>query len=182
MQPTMVIEQQKESLELVRNVRVWRKAEVILAAMRKTKKANRGLKAWWPEEERVRIWVLEQYAVGRGWSTVQLLLHAQVVDKEMNINDFAGGPLWCYRFMQGNRLSIRARTMMCEKLPADFQAKADSFREYVRKYVTEHNLTPDHIINMDEVPLTFDIPMGRSVAKKGRLRSDIYSGKYGTTQ
>uniref|UniRef100_A0AAR2J5P4 HTH CENPB-type domain-containing protein n=1 Tax=Pygocentrus nattereri TaxID=42514 RepID=A0AAR2J5P4_PYGNA len=139
-------------------VRDWRKAEVSLTAMKKTKKANRGLKARWPQlEERVRTWVLEQ----------RLRLHAQVVAKEMNINDFAGGPSWCYRFMQRNRLSIRARTTMSQKLPADFQAKVDSFREFVEKHVTEHNMTPDHIINMDEVPLTFDIPMGRSVAEKG---------------
>ena len=35
-------------------VRDWRKAEETLIAMKKTKKANRGLKARWPElEERV---------------------------------------------------------------------------------------------------------------------------------
>lgn len=49
--------------------------------MKKTKKANRGLKARWPQlEERVRAWVLEQRAAGRGLSTVQLRLHAQKCD------------------------------------------------------------------------------------------------------
>lgn len=157
-------------------VRDWRKTEVTLTQMKKTKKANRGLKARWPElEERVHRWVLEQRAAGRGLSTVQLRLHAMVVAKEMNIpvNDFAGGPSWCYRFMQRNRLSIRARTTLCQKLPADFQAKVDSFREFVKKQVTEYNVSPDHIINMDEVPLTFDIPMGRSVAEKGQKSVNI---------
>ncbi|XP_072220783.1 zinc finger MYM-type protein 4-like isoform X2 [Leuresthes tenuis] len=112
-------------------VRDWRKAEVNLAAMKKTKKANRGLKARWPElEERVHRWVLEQHTAGRGLSTVQLRLHALALAKEMNINDFAGGPSWCYRFMQRNHLSIRARTTVCQKLPADFQAEVDSFREF----------------------------------------------------
>lgn len=155
-------------------VRDWRKAEATLTAMKATKKANRGLKARWPElEERVHRWVLEQRAAGRGLSTVQLRLHAQVVAKAMNINDFAGGPSWCYRFMQRNRLSIRARTTMCQKQPADFQAKVDSFCEFIQKHVSEHNVTPDHIINMDEVPLTFDIPMGRSVAEKGQKSVNI---------
>ena len=94
---------------------------------------------------------------------VQLCLHALVLAKEMNINEFAVGPSWCYSFMQCNHLSIRAQTPVCQKLPADFQAKVDSFREFIEKQVTEHNVLPDHIINMDEVPLTFDIPMGRSV-------------------
>lgn len=75
--------------------------------------------------------------------------------------------------MQRNRLSIRARTTVSQKLPADFQAKIDSFREFVEKQVTEHNVTPDHIINMDELPHTFDIPMGRSVAEKGQKSVNI---------
>ena len=113
--------------------------------------------------------MLEQYAAGRGLSTVQLRLHAMVVAKEMNtpVNDFAAGPSWCYCFMQRNRLSIRGRTTLCQKLSADFQAKVDSFSEFVEKQVTEHT-SSDHIINMDKVPLTFDIPMGRSVAEKGQ--------------
>lgn len=142
--------------------------------MKKTKKANRGLKARWPQlGERVCQWVLEQHAAGKGLSAVQLRLHAQVVAKAMNIKDFAGGPSWCFRFMQRNRLSIRARTTVSQKLPADFQAKIDSFHEFVDKQVTEHNVTPDHIINMDEVPHTFDIPMGRSVAEKGQKSVNI---------
>lgn len=107
-------------------------------------RAMHGLKPRWPQlEERVCIWVLEQHTAGRGLSTVQLRLHAQVVAKELTINDFAGGPSWCYRFMQRNRPSIRARTTMSHKLPVDFQAKVNSFREFVEKHVTEH-VTPDH--------------------------------------
>lgn len=104
---------------------------------------------------------------------MQLCLHTMVVAKGMNINDFAGGPSWWYPFMQRNRLSIRARTMLCQKLPTDFQAKVDSFREFIDKQATEHNVTPDHLINMDEVPLMFDIPMGRSVAEKGQKSFNI---------
>ncbi|KAK7890944.1 hypothetical protein WMY93_022907 [Mugilogobius chulae] len=133
-------------------VRDWRKAEATLTTMKKTKKANRGLKARWPElEERVHKWVLEQRAAGRGLSTVQLRLHARVLAKEMDIDEFVGRPSWCYRFMQRKSLSIRARTTMSQKVPADFQAIVDSFREFVEKQVNEHNITPDHIINMDKV-------------------------------
>ena len=112
-------------------MRDWRKAEVNFTAVKKTKKANRRLEARWPElEERVHRWVLEQRTVGRGSSTVQLRLHALLLAKEMNINNSAGGPSWCYRFMQRNRLSIRARKTVCQKLPADFQAEFDSFRVF----------------------------------------------------
>jgi len=46
-------------------VRDWRKAEVHLTAMKKTKEANRRLNARWPElEERVHSWVLEHCTAG----------------------------------------------------------------------------------------------------------------------
>uniref|UniRef100_A0A8C6LYY3 SLX9 ribosome biogenesis factor n=1 Tax=Nothobranchius furzeri TaxID=105023 RepID=A0A8C6LYY3_NOTFU len=72
--------------------------------------------------------------------------------------------------MQRNRLSITARTTVSQNLPAGFQARVDGFGEFVEKQITEQNMTPDLIINMDEVPLTFGIPMGpkcwRKSAKK----------------
>lgn len=136
-------------------VRDWRKAEFTLTLMKKTKKANRGLKARWPElEERVHRWALEQRAAGRGWSTVQLRLHALVVAKEMNIHNFAGGPSWCYRFMQRNRLS-NARTTLCQKLPAHFQAEVDSFREFVEKQ-------PSTSVRFADVACQTDQPVPRS--------------------
>ena len=36
-----------------------------------------------------------------------------------------------------NRLSIRARTTVCQKLSADFQAEVDSFREFIEKQVLD---------------------------------------------
>ncbi|KAK1876233.1 Pogo transposable element with KRAB domain [Dissostichus eleginoides] len=89
-------------------VRDWCKAEATLISMKKTKRANRGLKARWPElEQRVHTWVLGQKAAGL--STVKLRLHAQGVAKEMKIIDFAAGPSWCLRFMKRNHVSIRAK-------------------------------------------------------------------------
>ena len=74
-------------------MRDWRKAELNLTAVKKTKEANRRLEARRPElEERVHRWVLEQRTAGRGSSTEQLRLHALVLAKEMNLKDFAGGP------------------------------------------------------------------------------------------
>lgn len=67
-----------------------------------------------------------------------------------------------------NHLSIRARTTVCQKQPADFQAQVDSFREFVEKQVIEHNVTLVHITNMDEVPLTFDFPKAEVSQRKGK--------------
>lgn len=68
---------------------------------RKTDNANGRLKTWLPKlEEWVRRLVFEQQAADRGLSTVHLRLHAQVIAKEMDINDFAGRPSSRYHFMQ----------------------------------------------------------------------------------
>lgn len=156
-----------------KNLRDWRKAEAMLSSM-KTKKANRGLKPRWPElEERVHQWVVEQRVAGRGLSMNRVRLRARVIAKEMNFKDFDGGPSWCYRFMHRNHLFIKARPKMCQKLPLDFQAKIDSFRAFVEKEVTTQNVLSDHIINMDEVPVTLDIPLSRTVAKKGQKSVSI---------
>uniref|UniRef100_A0A3P8W7B6 HTH CENPB-type domain-containing protein n=2 Tax=Cynoglossus semilaevis TaxID=244447 RepID=A0A3P8W7B6_CYNSE len=154
-------------------VRDWRKTEACLIAMKKSKKANRGLKARWPElEQRLHRWVLDQGAAGRHPSTIQLRLHAQLIAAEMNITDFAGGPSWCYRFMHRfmhrKHLPSTAPTTMFQNLPPDFQVQFDSFRVFVKEQVTAHHVLPDHIINMDEVPITFDIPIKQSVAEKGQ--------------
>jgi hypothetical protein len=42
---------------------------------------------------------------------------------------------------------------------ADHVEKLQSFRTFVQKQIAEHKIRNDNIINMDEVPLTFDIPM-----------------------
>ena len=138
-------------------VRDWCKAEATLVSMKKTKRANRGLKARWPElEQRVHTWVLGQKAAGL--STVKLRLHAQGVAKEMKIIDFSAGPSWCFRFMKRNHVSIRAK--MSQEV-TDSQAKMDRFRAFIEKEVAPHHVSSDHIIHMQEVPLTFDLPMSQ---------------------
>ncbi|KAL1470946.1 hypothetical protein MTO96_040171 [Rhipicephalus appendiculatus] len=135
--------------------------------MKSTKKANRGKKARWPDLEcSLRTWVLQQRAEGRGLSTVQLRLKAKDLAAETNAVGFNGGPSWCFRFMRRNQLVMRAHTTVCQKLPDDFQAQLERFSSFVREEVAKNNVSASHIVNMDEVPLTFDIPLGRSVTEK----------------
>ncbi|KAK6178249.1 hypothetical protein SNE40_013057 [Patella caerulea] len=55
---------------------------------------------------------------------------------------------------------------MAQKLPADFEEKLASFRTFVQTKIREIGLRDSDIINMDEVPLTFDIPMNRTIDAK----------------
>ena len=41
------------------------------------------------------------------------------------------------------------------------------FGTFVQKQIADHKIGNDNIINMNEVPLKFDIPMNRTVEQKG---------------
>ncbi|KAK3549935.1 hypothetical protein QTP86_016788 [Hemibagrus guttatus] len=64
-------------------------------------------------------------------------------------------------------LSIRARTTVAQQLPADYKEKLAIFRTYCSNKITDKKIQPNHITNMDEVPLSFDIPVNHTVEKKG---------------
>lgn len=54
---------------------------------------------------------------------------------------------------------------MCKNLPAVFKDKLERFQAFARNAI-EDDIGDSHIINLDEVPLAFDIPMKRSVEPK----------------
>ena len=92
-------------------VRRWRHQREELSQCNKTTKAFRGNHSRWPELENfLEDWVNTQRAGGRGVSTVQMRLKARAIASEMKIENFKGGPSWCFRFMQRKALSVRART------------------------------------------------------------------------
>ncbi|KAK6299839.1 hypothetical protein J4Q44_G00298720 [Coregonus suidteri] len=149
-------------------VRKWRKQEDDLRQVNKTKQSFRGNKARWPQlEDKLEQWVVEQRAASRSVSTVTIRMKATALARDMIIDEFRGGPSWCFRFMEIRNLSIRTRTTVSQQLPKDYQEKLVTFRAYCKKKITEKKIRPEHITNMDEVPLTFDIPMNRTVEKTG---------------
>ena len=149
-------------------VRRWRSQRDQLTRCSKTTRAFRGKNAKWPElENELEDWINTQRADGRGVSTVQIRLKARAVASAKNVPNFLEGPPWCFRFMRRKGLSIRARTTICQQLPPDFVEKLANFRNFVNERIAEDLIGPQDIINMDEVPLTFDLPLTRTVNKKG---------------
>ncbi|XP_027891620.1 uncharacterized protein LOC114155757 isoform X2 [Xiphophorus couchianus] len=149
-------------------IRRWRQQEVELNKCQKTRKAFRGNESRWPElEDALEDWVKTQRAGGRGVSTVQIRLNAKSIARQMNIDNFNGGPSWCFRFMRRKNLFTRARTTLCQRLPPDYQEKVTNFRQFVETKIVENAIGPDNIINMGEVPLTFDMSLTKTVNKTG---------------
>uniref|UniRef100_A0A8C5WM40 HTH CENPB-type domain-containing protein n=1 Tax=Leptobrachium leishanense TaxID=445787 RepID=A0A8C5WM40_9ANUR len=105
-------------------VRKWRKQEDALHQVKKTKLSFRGNKARWPQlEDKIEQCVIEQRTAGRSVSTVSIRLKATAIARDMEINDFRGGPSWCFRFMKRRNLSIRTRTTISQQLPKDYEEK-----------------------------------------------------------
>jgi hypothetical protein len=67
--------------------------------------------------------------------------------------------------MRRNNLCIRSTSSVGQKLPDDWEAKAEKFRLYVKEDLCV--VDPAHFGNMDEVPFSFDLPGPRTVHLKG---------------
>ena len=69
--------------------------------------------------------------------------------------------------MKRQQLSIPTRTTLCQQLPADYKEQLAGFRSYCKRKISEKNIQLHCIVNMDEVPLTFDMPLMRTVEHTG---------------
>jgi len=149
-------------------IRRWRKQEDELRQAKKSRKSFRGNTPRWPElEDALKHWVLEMRSVGRSVSTVSIRLKAKTLAKELGIMNFSGAQSWCTRFMKRNNFSIRSKTTLAQRLPADFEEKAGIFREFCHTKIAEKNIHQDCIFNMDEVPIPFDMPANRTIEQIG---------------
>uniref|UniRef100_A0A8C3TNX7 HTH CENPB-type domain-containing protein n=1 Tax=Catharus ustulatus TaxID=91951 RepID=A0A8C3TNX7_CATUS len=105
-------------------VRKWRQQEDNLRLAKKTK-VFAGIR---------------QDAAGRSFSTVAVRIEAKAIANEMGIEDFKAGPSWCFRFMKRRQLSIRTRTTVCQRLPADYEEKVAMSRSYCKSKTAENNI------------------------------------------
>lgn len=148
------------------SVREWRSQRVLLSALPAAKRARRKRKEFWPDlEQELKDWVCLQRSEGKGVSTVSLKFKALQMAREKNIVNFKGSNCWCDRFMKRNRLSVRAITSTGQKLPENWQVKVEEFHLFVGQ--ATNGVEPSQIGNMDEIPMSFDMPTKFTVDVKG---------------
>ena len=82
------------------------------------------------------------------------------------ITDFAGATSWCERFMRRNGLCMRTKTTIAQKLPREYERKIIEFHKYVINMRKKLCFEIGQLANMDEVPLTFDVPSNKAVDVK----------------
>jgi hypothetical protein len=73
--------------------------------------------------------------------------------------------------MRRNNLCIHSTSSVGQKLPEDWEAKVQKFRLYVKENLC--GVDPAHSGNMDEVPISFDLPGSRAVRLKGAKEVSI---------
>ena len=154
------------------NVRLWRKSKENLEKMPRLKRANRGKKAAWPELEiDLLAWITEKRNNGLAIlpSLVRLKALELAKDEKYNITEgqFKAGNHWCQRFMKRNALSLRQKTTLAQRLPADYEEKIVRFHRFIIDRRKEHSYPLHLIANMDETPLTFDMPPNRTINNMG---------------
>uniref|UniRef100_K7FWM6 DDE-1 domain-containing protein n=1 Tax=Pelodiscus sinensis TaxID=13735 RepID=K7FWM6_PELSI len=140
-----------------KSVREWRNEEGELEKLHPRKRAQRGQKAKWPNlEENLLRWVRSQRERA---IIVAILLKAQVMAMEQKIYDFTWGSAnLVYKFMWQRKLTVRTRTSSGQRLPNDWETKMHDFKVFVHKEIQKLGLTASNIFNMNEVPMSFDIP------------------------
>ncbi|CAI9739892.1 transposable element with KRAB [Octopus vulgaris] len=105
-------------------IRVWRQQEEQLMRAQKGKHNLRCPAPHWPElEDDIKTWMLDERNSGRSVSTKMIIHEAMRVAEQRGIQNFAGTEGWCYRFMKRKGLSIRTKTSIAQKMPADYEEK-----------------------------------------------------------
>lgn len=116
-------------------------------------------------EQYLKKWVFDKRTSGHQVSGTSILLEARKQALALEIDGFKGSPKWIFSFMKRNGFVRRAITSTGQNLPHDWEAKAASFREFVTCH--KNGLALHQVGNMDEVPVTFDLPSNFTIEKKG---------------
>jgi len=95
-----------------------------------------------------------------------ILIEARRLAIEMSITDFAETTSWCERFMRRNGLCMCTKTTIGQKLPREYERKIIEFHKYVINMRKKLCFEIGQLANMDEVPLTFDVPSNKAVDVK----------------
>ena len=118
-------------------------------------------------DEELAEWVLHQRDLQRPVSTIMLKAKAKVIIGS-SYPSFKASSGWAQKLMRRHSLTLRAKTSISQKLPADLEAKLEKFLKQVRGQRKAYEYPAEMILNMDETPLYFDIIPGRTLSSKGK--------------
>ena len=86
---------------------------------------------------------------------------------EKKPSDFVASVGWRTRFMSRHKFCVSARTKLAQKLPSQLEDKVEVFQRYIIQVCKRHEFDLSQIGNMDETPISFDLPSNYTVDRKG---------------
>lgn len=152
-------------------VRGWRKIKDKLKDTNVSRRAFRGAKCGKYPEVDVDVCNYVEKVRNNGFCVTYDMIQckAREVARNKNIPEelFQGSRGWALRFMRRHNLSVRRRTSICQKLPADYTEKVVQFHRFVLRKRQARLYELSQIGNADQTPVCFDMPRNTSIAKKG---------------
>ncbi|KAF6119683.1 hypothetical protein HJG60_010133 [Phyllostomus discolor] len=136
--------------------------------MDKTKQSFCGHAAGWPQlEVDMKEWIICHRKNGFSVSTEMIIYEAEHLAAEKGIEDVTGSPSWCHRFMKRYGLAVCTKTRTAQKMHIEYESKIVSFCKFVLDTRKKNGFEISQTGNMDEAPITFDVPSNKTVDVKG---------------
>ena len=114
-------------------------------------------------------WILVRRDLHLPVGTELIKVKARQLIKPYN-SEFKASSGWLHKFMMRHGLSLRSRTSISQKLPAQLERKLESFLNHVRLFRKQQEYPLDLIIIMDKTPMYFNMVPERTVTSKGSKR------------
>jgi transposase-like protein len=159
-----------------KQLRDWiSKKPKLLKAQPGVKRLNRGASPKFPALETALVnWVKEtrknQNAVSRTMIQMKAKALAQQRQWQLTcpgIGSFSFSNKWLDGFMNRNNFSNRRRTTIAQRLPDDLVETQQAFLSYIMYLRIDYNYPLALIANMDETPVTFDLPSNTTIDETG---------------
>lgn len=159
-----------------KQLRDWiSKKPQLLKAQPGLKRLNIGVRPKYPALETALVtWVREkrknQNAVTRNMIQVKAQTLAQQRQWQVmcsGIESFAFSNKWLDGFMSRNKLSNHRRTTIAQRLPEDLIEKQNAFLAFIMYRRIQYDYPLKYIGNMDETPVSFDLPANTTVDELG---------------
>ena len=96
--------------------------------------------------------------------------------KELSSNpEFKASIGWYNNWKRHHTVSMRAKTTLAQRLPADMEEKIVEFHRFVLRVQRRHGYQLSHILDMDETPTRFELPATRTLEFTGNRTVPILS-------
>ena len=121
-----------------------------------------------PLENDLLTWFLQMREQGIMISTRLVVVKASQLSAEFRRKTSRSKDQIVRRFLASNKITLRSVTHTCQRPPDAVVNEAMSFIQQVREKVVGLNRQQKYILNMDQTPVFFDMPSGKTLNQVGK--------------